>query len=370
MRIGIDARKAEDFGIGTYIRNLSALLVEQNPDCEWVLFHRPGDEGLLPSGENVTLVAETAGNYSVRELWSLSVKARREGLDLFHSPHYTLPYRLPCPSVVTIHDLIHLLFREYLPHPLARHYARHMIGRAVREATGLITVSRSSARDIRRHCPGGAREVSVIPNGVEATFTARPLPEVRDWLATSLDLKGNYLLFVGNPKKHKNLGLLMSAFARLQTSYSGLELVVVGGSDAQHAELEEEARALGVGPKVRLFGTVDHDTLAFLYSAATVFVFPSRYEGFGLPPLEAMACGAPVVSSTSSSIPEVLGPAAAYFSPASVDSLMTALCRVLDDSAYRARLSRIGLARAKHFSWAEAARRTMGVYRRALEGGS
>ena len=96
MRIGIDARKAEDFGIGTYIRNLSALLVEQNPDCEWVLFHRPGDEGLLPSGENVTLVAETAGNYSVRELWSLSVKARREGLDLFHSP--TTPSRTGSPA--------------------------------------------------------------------------------------------------------------------------------------------------------------------------------------------------------------------------------------------------------------------------------
>ena len=134
----------------------------------------------------------------------------------------------------------------------------------------------------------------------------------------------------------------------------------------RHGAPVSGVRTLGIGAKVRLFGTVDHDTLAFLYSACTVFVFPSLYEGFGLPPLEAMACGAPVVSSTSSSIPEVLGPAAAYFSPESVDSLMTALCRVLDSSEYRSRLSRMGLARAQLFTWEEAARRTMDVYRKVL----
>ena len=366
MRVGIDARKAADFGIGTYLRNLSSLLAEQNPDCQWVLFHRPGDESLLPAGGNITLVPEAAGTYSARELLSLSRQARRSRLDLFHSPHYTLPFRLPCPSVVTIHDLIHLIFKEYLPHYPARYYARWMIGRALREATGIITVSRSSARDISHHFPEWDGEVSVVPNGVEKTFAARPLPEVRAWLSTTLDLKRGYLLFVGNPKKHKNLDLLMRAFARLQTSYTSLDLVIVGGSDRHHVELEEQAQSLGIGPKVRLFGTVDHDTLAFLYSAATVFVFPSLYEGFGLPPLEAMACGAPVVASTSSSIPEVLGPAAAYFSPESVDSLMTALCRVLDSSDYRGRLSRMGLKRAKLFTWDEAARRTMDVYRKTL----
>jgi alpha-1,3-rhamnosyl/mannosyltransferase len=368
MKVGIDARKAADFGIGTYIRSISALLAEQNPDWEWVLFHLPGDEDLLPEGSNVTLVVEPAPTYSLRELLSLSRQARRAGLDLYHSPHYTLPYRLPCPAVVTIHDLIHVVFKEYLPHVPARYYARHMIGRAVREAAGIITVSRSSARDIHHHFPGNGKEVSVIANGVDQTFTARPLKVVKEWLSTTLDLKRAYLLFVGNPKRHKNLDLLMRGFARLQTSYTSLDLVVVGGSESHHVELEEKARNLGIERKVRLFGTVDHDTLAFLYSASTAFVFPSLYEGFGLPPLEAMACGAPVVASNSSSIPEVLGPAAAYFSPESIDSLMTALCRVLDSTEYRTRLSRMGLARAKLFTWNEAARRTMDVYRRVLAG--
>ncbi len=365
MKIGIDARKAGDYGIGTYIRNLSTSLALLYPRSRLVLFHRPGDGDLLPRGENVALVPESAGTYSVRELFTLAAQARRERLDLFHSPHYTLPFRLPCPSVVTVHDLIHLLFREYLPHPLARHYARYMIGRAVRESSALITVSHSSRNDIARAFPGA--EASVIPNGVEAAFTPRPLPEVREWLSSSLDLKGSYLLFVGNPKKHKNLDLLLRAFARLQGTYPGLSLVAVGGSEEQQAVLRSRARALEIDGHSRFFGNVDHDTLALLYSAATVFVFPSRYEGFGLPALEAMACGAPVAASSSSSIPEVLGPAAAYFSPDSLDSLMAALCSLLDDPAERSRLVKIGRRRAGRFTWEETARRTMAVYRSVLE---
>jgi alpha-1,3-rhamnosyl/mannosyltransferase len=365
VRIGIDARKAADYGIGTYICSLTAHLVRQYPSCRWFLFHRPGDEGLLPDGENVTLVPERAGTYTIRELIALSLRSRQCRLDLFHAPHYTLPLRLPCPSVVTVHDLIHLLFREYLPHPLARHYARYMIGRAVREAAGVITVSWSTEGDIRKHFPEARSRISVIPNGVEQTFSPRPLPEVREWLSHSLDMKGAYLLFVGNPKKHKNLDLLMRAFARIHSSYPGLELVVVGGGREQHSELSDRARALGIHSRTRLFGNVDRETLALLYSAASVFVFPSLYEGFGLPPLEAMSCGAPVAASSSSSIPEVLGPAAAYFSPENVDSLMTALCDLLDHPGKRERLARLGKKRSRLFSWEEAARQTMVLYREA-----
>jgi len=369
VRVGIDVRKAADFGIGTYIRNIVPRLVGLEPHWEWVLFHRPGEEGLLPAWGRVVHVPEEAGTYTLRELFSLSAGARRHRIDLFHAPHYTLPLRLTCPAVVTIHDLIHLLFGEYLPHPLARRYARFMIGRAVRQSAGIITVSLSSARDIRRFFPEGEGKIAVIPNGVGGAFAPRPLEDVGEWLAHSLDLRGNYLLFVGNPKKHKNLDLLLQAFGRLRSGYPGLQLVVVGGSDPQHREIAGKLRALGVDGGVRLFGTVDPDTLAFLYTAATVFVFPSRYEGFGLPPLEAMACGAPVAASNCSSIPEVLGPAAAYFSPESVDSLMTILCRLLESPEERARLSRLGRSRAALFSWDEAARRTLAVYRRVVEAG-
>lgn len=367
MRVGIDARKVSDYGIGTYIRNLSSQLVGLYGDCSFVFFHRPGDEALLPRGPNVTLAEEPAGTYTLRELLALSSGARRRGLDLFHSPHYTLPFRLPCPSVVTVHDLIHLLYREYLPHPLARYYAQFMIGRAVREAGAIITVSRSSREDIDRFFPGAGRTIHVIPNGIDESLAPRPLPEVREWLAGSLDLKGNYLLFVGNPKKHKNLELLLRAFARLQTSYPNLDLVIVGGSDDQHVTLSDRARSLEIESRTRFFGNVDPETLALLYSAATVFVFPSFYEGFGLPPLEAMACGAPVAASHSSSIPEVLGPAAVYFSPDSVDSLMTALCDLLDNPRKRDRMIRTGKTRARLFNWEDTARKTMEVYRLARE---
>jgi len=243
-----------------------------------------------------------------------------------------------------------------------------MIGRALREAAAVITVSHSSADDIKKFFPAESAKINVIHNGVEGGFASRPLEEVRNWLAHTLDLEGSYLLFVGNPKRHKNLDLLIRAFARLQSGYPSLKLVVVGGSDRQHLEISARAGEAGILPKVRLYGTVDHDTLSFLYAAATIFVFPSRYEGFGLPPLEAMSCGAPVAASTQSSIPEVVGPAAAYFSPDSVDSLMAALCRILDNPGLRARLARTGPARAGRFSWRKAAQRTAALYQEAVEG--
>ncbi len=367
MRVGIDARKAADYGIGTYIRSLLEHFLHLDGAAEWVLFHRPGDEGLLPRGERITLVPEPSTPYSLRELWALSAQAKRQRVDLYHAPHYTLPFRLPCPAVVTIHDLIHLLFKKHLPYPMAGRYARFMIGRAVRRASRVITVSRSSERDIISRFPKARESIRVIPNGVEKVFSPRPLPEVREWLTHSLDLKGPYLLFVGNPKEHKNLDLLFRAFARLQTPYADLSLVIVGGDDRQQQKLGARARALGIDTRTRLFGYLDQETLALLYSAATVFVFPSLYEGFGLPPLEAMACGAPVAASSSSSIPEVLGPAAAYFSPESVDSLVTTLGNLLDDAGLRARLTRSGSERARLFSWEETARQTLDTYRQVFE---
>jgi glycosyltransferase involved in cell wall biosynthesis len=179
-------------------------------------------------------------------------------------------------------------------------------------------------------------------------------------------IEGPYLLFVGNPKGHKNLDLLLSGFVRLARRYPALRLVAVGGDARQRRGLERRARRLGVQGRARFLAPVDREALALLYAAAALFVFPSLHEGFGLPPLEAMACGTPVASSSAASLPEVLGPAAAYFSPESEDSLVEAVCRVLDDDALRGRLVRLGLERARHFTWDDAARRTLAVYRGVL----
>ena len=365
MRIGIDARKAADYGIGTYVRNLARELPRLERSWGWVFFHRPGDEGLLPAGRNVTLVAERAGAYGLRELRALALRAREQRLDLFHAPHYVLPFGLPCPAVVTVHDLIHLVTPEY--RGLRRLYARAMIGHAVAAAARVLTVSHASERDIVRLFPRARPKLRVVGNGVEEAFHPRPPAETAAWAAGAFDVPGPYLLFVGNPKGHKNLDLLLQGFVKLARRYPELTLLAVGGSEQQRRELGRAARRLGVAGRARLVGPLDQESLARLYSAAAVFVFPSRYEGFGLPPLEAMACGAPVASSSSASLPEVLGPAATYFSPESVDSLVAAVCRLLDEPARRERLVRLGAERARHFSWEEAAEQTLKVYREALE---
>jgi glycosyltransferase involved in cell wall biosynthesis len=364
VRIGIDARKVADYGIGTHVRNLVSRLVRLERSVDWVLFHRPGDEGHLPGGERVHLVAERAGHYSFAELTALSARARELRLDLFHAPHYVLPLRLPCPAVVTIHDLIHITARDY--RGLPRLYARFMIGRAVREAARVITVSHASEREILRLFPNARAKLAVVANGVEEVFHPRPREEAAAFAAEAFGVDGPFLLFVGNPKGHKNLDLLLEGFVRLARRYPALRLLVVGGDERQRRALARRGERLGYGERLKLAGTVDREGLAQLYAAAACFVFPSRHEGFGLPPLEAMACGTPVASSSSASLPEVLGPAAAYFSPESVDSLVEAICRVLDDAALRGRLVHLGLERARLFSWDDAARQTLALYREAL----
>jgi len=364
VRIGIDARKAADYGIGTHVRNLVERLVRLDRSAEWVLFHRPGDEGLLPAGDRVRLVPERAGGYSLREITALAAHAREQRLDLYHAPHYVLPARLPCPAVVTVHDLIHLQAREY--RGLPRLYARLMIGRAVGAAARVITVSRASARDIAAAFPRARGKLAVIPNGVEELFHPRAEGEAAAHVAEAFGVEGPFLLFVGNPKGHKNLDLLLSGFVRLARRYPALRLVAVGGDARQRRRLERRVRRLGIAGRARLLAPVDREALALLYAAAALFVFPSLHEGFGLPPLEAMACGTPVASSSAASLPEVLGPAAAWFSPESEDTLVEAVCRVLDDAALRARLVRLGLERARHFSWDDAARRTLALYREVL----
>jgi glycosyltransferase involved in cell wall biosynthesis len=364
VRIGIDARKAADYGIGTYVRNLVHRLTRLDRSTDWVLFHRPGDEGLLPAGERITLVPERARGYSLGELTSLAAKAREQRLDLYHAPHYVLPLHLHCPSVVTVHDVIHLTAREF--RGLPRLYARLMIGRAISAAACVITVSHASEREILRQFPRLHPSIEVIPNGVEEIFHPRPEEDPAALVAATYDIRGPYLLFVGNPKGHKNLELLLEGFVKLARRYPALHLLLVGGDERQRRGLARRTRQLGIERQTRVAAPVDRETLARLYAGAALFVFPSRHEGFGLPPLEAMACGTPVASSSSPSLPEVLGPAAAYFSATDPDSLVEAICRVLDDAALRERLVHLGIERARLFSWDDAARRTLSLYREVL----
>ena len=317
VRIGIDVRKLHDFGIGTYIRNLLRQLARLDHDTEYVLFSEPDDCGALDSlGENFRTVAETAGKYSFAEQLKIPLAIRREGVTLFHAPHYVLPPLVRCKSVVTIHDCIHLMFPQYLPNRLSLAYARTSISLAARRATRVLTVSESSKRDILRFVDVPPDNIDVIYNSYDERFGVEPKEEDVVRVRERYQLHDQFVLYAGNVKPHKNLERLIEAFDLVrQRGLDHLKLVLIGDDISKYTALRRAVHRHQLHKYVRFLGYLPEETLAVMYRLASVFVFPSLYEGFGLPPLEAMASGTPVVTSNVSSLPEVAGNAAVLVDP-------------------------------------------------------
>ncbi len=368
MRIAIDARKIHDFGIGTYIRNLVQAVSALDPSTEYVLFARPGDLAELAAfGPNVRGVAETARPYSLGEQLRLPLAARRAGADLFHAPHYVLPPLVPGRTVVTIHDCIHLRFPQYLPNRAAWLYAHMMIRVAARRATRILTVSEASKRDILHYTGVRPEKVVVVHNGIDARFTAAPDQEALSRVRLRFDLSHPFVLYVGNIKPHKNLERLIDGFAQARAGApDDLKLVVIGDEISKYPGLRQSVHRHRLDKHVRFFGFQPAATLVAFYRLARAFVFPSLYEGFGLPPLEAMANQTPVVTSNVSSLPEVVGDAALLVDPYDSRSIAEGIRRAVTDEPLRQELIARGRRRVEAFSWQEAATRTLQVYRDAV----
>ena len=364
MRIGIDARKLHDFGIGTYIRNLLRQLARLDRDTEFVVLARPADcEAVGSLGENFRAVPETAANYSVAEQIRIPFALRREGVTLFHAPHYVLPPLVTCRSVVTIHDCIHLMFPQYLPGRLALTYARTSIALASRRATRVLTVSESSKRDILRFVDVPADKIDVIYNAYDARFGVEPREEDVIRVRERYQLHDEFVLYAGNVKPHKNLERLIEAFDLVRKrGLDHLKLVLIGDEISKYAALRRAVHSHQLHKYVRFLGYLPEETLAVMYRLAGVFVFPSLYEGFGLPPHEAMASGTPVVTSNVSSLPEVAGDAAVLVDPYHPEAIADGIERVLCDETLRCGLRAKGLARAQQFSWEASVTRVREIY--------
>lgn len=355
MKIAIDARKWRDYGIGTYVRNLVRHLARLDHETTYFLFCDRSDEATLRDlAENFVPVVVHARGYSLREHISIPLQLRRLGADLLHSPHYVVPLLGRRPTVVTIHDCIHLLFPQYLPNRMAWKYAELMMRKAIERSALVFTVSEASRRDILRFFPQTDPDrVWVVPNAIDAALLVHPGEEEMDRVRERYQIRGRFVLYAGNIKPHKNLNRLVAAFARVKQrpGFEDLKLLIIGDETNRYGGLRRSVEAAGVRQDVRFFGFVPERTLAALYRLAAVFAFPSLYEGFGLPPLEAMACGTPVVTSRLSSLPEVVGEAALLVDPESVEDIADGIARVLEDSALCARLVAAGHERAQHFSW-------------------
>ena len=355
MKIAIDVRKWRDFGVGTYVRNLVRHLARLDHETTYFLFCHDSDEATLRDlAENFVPVVESSAGYGVREHLSIPFKLRRLGAELLHSPHYVRPLLCPIPSVVTIHDCIHLLFPQYLPNRMAWRYARFMMGSAIRHSAVVFTVSEASRADILRfYSWADPDKVHVVPNAIDTELLERPDEKEMARVRERYQVRGRFVLFAGNVKPHKNLERLIRAFAlvREQGERDDLQLLLIGDDVSRYGALRRAVEKTGLRQDVRFFGFVPPSTLAALYRMASVFAFPSLYEGFGLPPLEAMSCGTPVVTSRISSLPEVVGDAAVLVDPYSVEDIALGISRLLDDHDLRRQLVDKGLARARSFSW-------------------
>ena len=371
VRIAIDARKLRDYGIGTYVRNLLRHLARIDKTTEYVLLCQPLDVAMLEGlGDNFRTVSERAGNYSFREQISVPLDLRRERIDLFHAPHYVLPPLVPCKSVVTIHDCIHLRFPQYLPNQFAYAYARSSLWVATHRASRVLTVSEASKRDILKYFNVPESKIDVIYNAMDERLGEAPTAEEMQNVRERYQLQDPFVLYAGNIKPHKNLERLIEAFHSLRRG--GLEqvkLLIIGDEISKYATLRREVHRHKLHKHVRFLGFVPDKTLACLYRLAGVFVFPSLYEGFGLPPLEAMASGTPVITSNVSSLPEVVGEAALLIDPYDAAAIAAAMRRVLTEPDLAAGMRERGLARVGHFSWDRSVRRIRQIYEEVLQSG-
>ena len=366
MKVAIDARKLHDFGIGTYIRNLLRHLARIDSSSEYVLLSAQADMGVAEGlGRNFRTVLEPSPNYSIREQIHVPWVLHREKPDVFHAPHYVLPPAVRCRSVVTIHDCIHLMFPQYLPNRAAYAYARGSMWNAARKADRILTVSEASKHDILRFFHVAPEKIEVVYNAIDERFWTVPSEEEFERVRERYQLAHRFILYVGNIKPHKNLVRLIEAFDGLRRlgGYDDVKLLIIGDQISKLPALRRAVHSHKLHKEVRFLGYQSDETLSILYRLASVFVFPSLYEGFGLPPLEAMACGTPVVTSNVSSLPEVAGDAAVLVDPSNSESITDGIRRVLDSPELAAELRRKGPLRARQFSWEQSVARTHDIYR-------
>jgi glycosyltransferase involved in cell wall biosynthesis len=369
VRIAIDARKLRDYGIGTYVRNLLRHLARLDRTTEYVVLCHDADRQMASHlGENFRPVLDSSPGYSVREQLTVPFDLQRAQVDLFHAPHYVLPPLTPCRSVVTIHDCIHLRFPQYLPSRIAHTYARGSLWIATHRASRILTVSEASKRDILSFFNVPESKIDVIYNAIDERFWEPPPPDEIERVRERYQLHAPFILYAGNIKPHKNLERLIEAFHTLKKrGFDEVKLLIIGDEISRYPTLRRAVHRHQLHKHVRFFGFVQDKTLAILYRLAGVFVFPSLYEGFGLPPLEAMASGTPVITSNVSSLPEVVGDAALLIDPYQSDAIADAMERLLTDTALREDLRCRGLARARHFSWERSIARVRQIYDEVLQ---
>ena len=376
MRIAIDGRTIQDHfpGIARYVYNLVSALVDLDVEIELLLLHdpeRPSTRFNLETLRDVRLIPLPLVPFSWRSQLVIPRLLRRLEADLYHSTYYVMPYMAGCPTVVTLYDTIPFLFPEYLPSG----WARWFYPRAMRLAAGrsglILAISEAAADDLSHFLSLESSSVLVTPLAADTRF--RPVEDrmaLERWKQAA-GLPPRYVLYLGINKPHKNLARLVRAWRLVsdawETAWGDLPaLVLAGKEDPRYPDARQAVDEAKLEQSVIFLGDVPDQDLPELYNGAILFVFPSLYEGFGLPVLEAMACGVPVACSNRSSLPEIVGPAAMTFNPEDEHEMAEAIVTLLRDPMELDRRRRLGLAQSRQFSWRRTAQFTLDAYRRLL----
>jgi len=365
MRIGIDARMIDNTGIGRYLRNLLIHLAQIDRHNEYIVFIN-SDNSRAVTQENFRFVplAIPVPLYSLREQYWLPLEIRKWNLDFMHYPNFDIPLIRSYPSVVTVHDLIYYLYPDQCPSRVAHYYARFMLQYATKHAQVLITDSEYSKQDLIKYFHIPAEKIHVILPAADGKCCSNLPEQTQTNIKEKYGIIRPYILYVGKHHPYKNINTLLHAYNTHREIYEEFQLVIAGKRDNRRENLYATAKAMDSGKHIVFTDFVPEEELFELYRQARLFVFPSLYEGFGLPPLEAMACGVPVITSNTSSLPEAVGDAAIQADPLNVHELADAIRTVLTDPELWNTLKQKGIKRARQFSWETAARQLLRIYER------
>jgi glycosyltransferase involved in cell wall biosynthesis len=354
-------------GITRYTRHLLRALAKVNHHDEFITFQHRRHRTQLIEQANFRRSTLFAPVHTHLEQWMLPLELLRFSLDLWHSTDFIPPLYTTVPTVITVHDLAFLHWPHFLTKDSAAYYGQ--IDRAVRHAQHIIVPSESTKQDLTAMLGVPPIKISVIYEAADELFVPLPVAETRAEVMRKYHLPETFVLFVGTIEPRKNVDGLLRAFHHLRSKYgvNDTALVIAGGSGWNYQETLDLINQLQLEQSVRLVGRVVDEELHKLYVSARCHVHPAHYEGFGLPPLEAMACGTPTIVSNVSSLPEVVGDAALLIDPANWEEIAVAMHRLLSDNQLHSELREKGLQRARYFNWESAARRTMEVYQLVVD---
>jgi glycosyltransferase involved in cell wall biosynthesis len=360
-----------EFGVGTYTRNTVRALGRLDGESKYFLIGPPekvAEIGPLPP--NFHAIPLLGNDTTIKSYFDFRAILKRLSCDLVHIPHlFWLPRNLPCPYVMTVHDLLDHMYRARDQSGLRRSLHFFLTRRALKGAARLFAVSNFTKSEVEKLFGIHPARIEVVYNAIDERFLRGHANEIdKQVLAERYLINHPFLLYAGRISPHKNVVRIIEAFAALKAQlekeamFPGLKLIIIGDELSKHPDLRRTVIRSRMQTDVRFMGFVPIEVLRIFYDTAKIFVFPSLYEGFGLPPLEAMAHGTPVVTSNTSSLPEVVGKAAVLVNPENVFEIMRALLRVLLDQPLRDKLKGRGYEQAKRFSWDASARQILRVY--------